>query len=86
MMPYMASGAAMALEDAAVLSRCVDDAGLEHPEQVFARFETSRKPRTSEVQAGSSANNRMRNSTNPDWLYGYDAWTCPLAEAEAAVA
>jgi 2-polyprenyl-6-methoxyphenol hydroxylase-like FAD-dependent oxidoreductase len=86
MTPYMASGAAMALEDAAVLSRCVDDAGLEHPKQVFARFEASRKPRTSEVQAGSSANNWMRNSTNPDWLYGYDTWTCPLAEAEAAVA
>jgi 2-polyprenyl-6-methoxyphenol hydroxylase-like FAD-dependent oxidoreductase len=86
MTPYMASGAAMALEDAAVLSRCVDEAGLGQPEQVFARFEASRKPRASQVQAGSSANTWMRNSTNPDWLYGYDAWTCPLAEAAAAPA
>jgi 2-polyprenyl-6-methoxyphenol hydroxylase-like FAD-dependent oxidoreductase len=82
MTPYMASGAAMALEDAAVLARCVAEAGLDNPGRVFARFEASRKPRTSQVQAGSSANNWMRNSTNPDWLYGYDAWTAALAEAE----
>lgn len=79
MTPYMASGAAMALEDAAVLSRCVQEGGLERPDQVFARFEAARKPRASQVQAGSSANTWMRNNTNPDWLYGYDAWTAPLA-------
>jgi hypothetical protein len=26
----------------------------------------------------------MRNETNPDWLYGYDAWTVPLAAPVAA--
>jgi len=26
----------------------------------------------------------MRNATDPDWLYGYDAWTAPLAAAVAA--
>ncbi len=30
------------------------------------------------VQTGSSANTWMRSETNPDWLYGYDAWTVPL--------
>jgi salicylate hydroxylase/6-hydroxynicotinate 3-monooxygenase len=33
------------------------------------------------VQAGSSANTWMRNATNPDWLYGYDAWKAPLESA-----
>lgn len=86
MTPYMASGAAMALEDAAVLARCVQEGGLDRPEPLFARFEASRKARTSQVQAGSSANTWMRNNTNPDWLYGYDAWTAPLAGLERAAA
>jgi salicylate hydroxylase/6-hydroxynicotinate 3-monooxygenase len=84
MTPYMASGAAMALEDAVVLARCFDelaDARLEH---VLDAYEATRKPRTSQVQVGSSANTWMRNATNPDWLYGYDPWTAPLAAAIAA--
>jgi salicylate hydroxylase/6-hydroxynicotinate 3-monooxygenase len=36
------------------------------------------------VQTGSSANTWMRNETNPDWLYGYDAWTTPLSAPVAA--
>ncbi|MDX3906820.1 MAG: FAD-dependent monooxygenase [Pigmentiphaga sp.] len=78
MTPYMAQGAAMALEDAVVLARCV----AEHadPDAAFRAFERVRKPRTSAVQAGSSANNWMRQSTNPDWVYGYDAWQVSLDE------
>ena len=77
MTPYMASGAAMALEDAAVLARCVDE--IDDIADAFRVYEATRKPRTSAVQAGSSANAWMRKETNPDWLYGYDAWTVPLA-------
>jgi 2-polyprenyl-6-methoxyphenol hydroxylase-like FAD-dependent oxidoreductase len=84
MTPYMASGAAMALEDAVVLARCFDDLAGARIEQVLDAYEASRKPRTSQVQAGSSANTWMRNATNPDWLYGYDPWTAPLAAAVAA--
>jgi 2-polyprenyl-6-methoxyphenol hydroxylase-like FAD-dependent oxidoreductase len=84
MTPYMASGAAMALEDAVVLARCFETLADERIEHVFDAYEASRKPRTSQVQAGSSANNWMRNATNPDWLYGYDPWTAPLAAAVAA--
>ena len=51
---------------------------------VFDAYEASRKPRTSQVQAGSSANTWMRNATNPEWLYGYDPRTAPLAAAVAA--
>jgi salicylate hydroxylase/6-hydroxynicotinate 3-monooxygenase len=51
---------------------------------VLDAYEASRKPRTPAVQLGSSANTWMRNATNPDWLYGYDPWTAPLAAAVAA--
>jgi 2-polyprenyl-6-methoxyphenol hydroxylase-like FAD-dependent oxidoreductase len=78
MTPYMASGAAMALEDAVVLARCLDEMDDESIEAAFRAYEATRKPRTSVVQAGSSANTWMRKETNPDWLYGYDAWAVPL--------
>jgi salicylate hydroxylase/6-hydroxynicotinate 3-monooxygenase len=42
-----------------------------------------RAPRASMVQTGSSANTWMRNATNPDWLYGYDALTAPTAPVAA---
>jgi 2-polyprenyl-6-methoxyphenol hydroxylase-like FAD-dependent oxidoreductase len=83
MTPYMASGAAMALEDAVVLARCIDDSRSDI-ETAFRTYEAIRKPRTSVVQAGSSANNWMRRETNPDWLYGYDAWKVPLRSEEAS--
>jgi len=80
MTPYMASGAAMALEDAVVLARCM--AEIADVAEAFRVYEATRKPRASVVQAGSSANTWMRNETNPDWLYGYDAWTAPLVVPE----
>jgi 6-hydroxynicotinate 3-monooxygenase len=82
MTPYMASGAAMALEDAAVLARAIVE--LDDIADAFRLYEATRKPRASMVQTGSSANTWMRDATNPDWLYGYDAWTVPLAAPVAA--
>ena len=82
MTPYMASGAAMALEDAVVLARAIDEA--DSLEAAFRLYETTRKPRTSAVQAGSSQNTWMRSETNPDWLYGYDASSVPLRSKVAA--
>jgi salicylate hydroxylase/6-hydroxynicotinate 3-monooxygenase len=82
MTPYMASGAAMALEDAVVLARAVDEA--DSFDAAFRLYETTRKPRASVVQAGSSKNTWMRNETNPDWLYGYDASRVPIRSKLAA--
>jgi 6-hydroxynicotinate 3-monooxygenase len=82
MTPYMASGAAMALEDAVVLARCLDE--IEDVMQALQVYEATRKPRASAVQTSSSANTWMRGETNPDWLYGYDAWTVPLVAPVAA--
>ena len=79
MTPYMAQGAAMAIEDAAVLSRCLDGTDRDGIADAFRRFEASRKDRTSRVQQTSRANIWLKERTDTDWVYGYDAWTVPLA-------
>src|SRR5215831_17222839 len=49
----------------------------------FRRYEAHRKPRTSRIQAISSANTWMKGGDNdPTWLYGYDAWTVPVTPTE----
>src|SRR5260221_12205875 len=79
MTPYMAQGAAMAIEDAAVLSRCLDGAGRDGVANAFRRFEATRKERTARVQQTSRTNTWLRSKTDADWVYAYDAWTAPLA-------
>ena len=82
MTPYMAQGAATSMEDAAVLARCLPESGGQDIEEAFRRYEAHRKPRTSKIQAISSANTWMQSKEpDTDWLYGYDAWTAPLGEA-----
>ncbi len=81
MTPYMAQGAASALEDSVVLSRCLADGGTDDIPAAFRRFEAARKERTSLIQATSHKNEFMRQATNPDWVYGYDAWTVELPAA-----
>ncbi|HEV7664730.1 MAG TPA: FAD-dependent monooxygenase [Chloroflexota bacterium] len=82
MTPYMAQGGATAIEDAAVLARCLSHFAAF--EEAFARFEALRKPRTARIQAISSANTWLRTAEgDTSWLYGYDAWTLPLEEAVA---
>ena len=81
MTPYMAQGAASALEDAAVLSRCLDGVERDAVASALRRYEATRKPRASEIQGSSRKNTWMRNTTDPTWVYGYDAWTTPLADA-----
>src|SRR4029078_10803502 len=79
MTPYMAQGAATSIEDAAILARCLDAVNGEDIEGAFKRYEAHRKPRTSGVQAISSANTWMREGDgDTSWLYGYDAWNANL--------
>jgi salicylate hydroxylase/6-hydroxynicotinate 3-monooxygenase len=86
MTPYMAQGAATAIEDAAVLARCLADVEGDDIEGAFARYEAHRKPRTSRIQAISSANTWMKGGDDDtSWLYGYDAWNVPLTPAEPCV-
>jgi 2-polyprenyl-6-methoxyphenol hydroxylase-like FAD-dependent oxidoreductase len=87
MTPYMAQGAATAIEDAAVLARCLDAVEGEDIEGAFRRYEAHRKPRTSVVQAISSANTWMKEgNSDTSWLYGYDAWNAPLHQPAAHAA
>jgi salicylate hydroxylase/6-hydroxynicotinate 3-monooxygenase len=79
MTPYMAQGAAMAIEDAAVLSRCLEGVEREGVTDAFRRFEATRKERTTRVQDTSRANTWLKQKTDTDWVYSYDAWAAPLA-------
>jgi len=79
MTPYMAQGAAMAMEDAAVLSRCLDGVERDGIGPAYRRFEASRKQRTTRVQQTSRTNTWLKDKTDTDWVYAYDAWTTPLA-------
>jgi 6-hydroxynicotinate 3-monooxygenase len=78
MKPYMAAGAAMAIEDAAVLARCITEIGNRSPAESFAWYEANRMPRVNEVQDISSQNTWLRSPVNPDWLFKYDACEVPL--------
>jgi 6-hydroxynicotinate 3-monooxygenase len=79
MMPYMAQGATNAMEDAAVLARCLEGAVSADVARRFAQYEATRKPRTSRIQLTSRRNEWLSTRTDPDWVYGYDAWSEPLA-------
>lgn len=79
MTPYMAQGAAMAIEDAAVLSRCLDGIERDGVADAFRRFGATRKDRTARIQQTSRTNTWLSGKTDADWVYSYDAWTVPLA-------
>jgi salicylate hydroxylase/6-hydroxynicotinate 3-monooxygenase len=79
MMPHMGQGAAMAIEDAAVLARCLEEATTGWP-AALCRFEATRRQRTTQMQAISAGNTFARSPAETvDWVYGYDAWSVPLA-------
>src|SRR5438105_2219280 len=87
MTPYMAQGGATAIEDAAILARCLEEVEGDDIEGAFRRYEAHRKPRTSRIQAISSANTWMKGGNDDTtWLYGYDAWNVPLTPAEPVTA
>jgi 6-hydroxynicotinate 3-monooxygenase len=79
MTPWMAQGAAISMEDAAVLARCVDGVEPEGWGAAFRRYEATRIERASAIQRLSGTNTFLRSNSNADWVYGYDAWTTPLA-------
>ena len=56
MKPHMAQGAAMAIEDAAMLTRCLQENGVSDFETAFALYEANRRDRATRVQSVSNAN------------------------------
>ncbi|MDN3556020.1 FAD-dependent monooxygenase [Halomonas maura] len=79
MVPFMAQGACMAIEDAVVLSRCLEGIDRDGLAAALERYESARKERTAKVQRGSRANDWLKGEGNADWVYGYDAWGVELA-------
>ncbi len=76
LMPYMASGAAMAIEDAAILARSLAD--FDDPAEAFLVYEATRTPRVEQVRTISLANTWLRTPVDPSWLFCYDACEAPL--------
>ncbi len=74
--PFMAAGGSMAIEDAAILSRCILE--FADPPTAFARYAAIRIPRVAEVQQISIDNTWMHGPTETDWFFGYDPCSVPL--------
>ena len=84
MLPFMAQGAGMAIEDGVVAARClaqVQQLGDVAP--ALQRYAKARQARTAEIQIGSRGNQWMKTQGNADGVYGYDAWALDL-DATAA--
>ncbi len=82
MLPFMAQGAGMAIEDAVVLGRALADASDgAQAARALQRYAQTRQERTAKIQIGSRGNQWMKGQGNADWVYGYDAWNEPLAQA-----
>lgn len=82
MKPHMAQGAAMAIEDAAMLTRCFQELGFTDHQAVFNLYEANRAERASKVQLVSHNNTWLKTNENPDWCFGYDVFEVPLVESE----
>ena len=88
----MAQGAATAIEDAAMLARCLKAADGDDIESAFGCYEAHRKPRSTVIQAISSfpAPTRGR-AKEPATRAGYmangcNAWSAPLDKPAAHAA
>ena len=79
MVPFMAQGACMAIEDGVVLGRALTGVNAAGVPTALQAFEAARKPRTSRVQEGSRGNEWLKEGGNADWVYGYDAWSAAMS-------
>lgn len=89
MTPYMQQGAATAIEDGVVLSRCLADAEPGGHEDAFRRYEGARMSRARIIQGESSRNRWNATETGSsavshEFVYSYDAWTVPLDSGDVA--
>lgn len=73
MVPFMAQGACMAIEDAVVLGKAMADAAPGDIATALSRYEGARKERTARIQIGSRGNEWLREGGNADWVYAYNA-------------
>jgi salicylate hydroxylase/6-hydroxynicotinate 3-monooxygenase len=85
MTPYMAQGGAMALEDAAVLTRCLTELDVP-PADALKIYQNTRIARASKAQKISHGNTWLRRSEDSAWVYEYNAWKVPLADTNTIAA
>jgi salicylate hydroxylase len=78
MMPFMAQGAGMAIEDAVVLARTLESCTPASATEALTRFALTRQERTAKIQIGSRGNEWLKAGGNADWVYAYNAWQTPL--------
>jgi 6-hydroxynicotinate 3-monooxygenase len=84
MRPYMAAGAAMAIEDAGILARCIAEVGSDDAGESFAWYQANRQPRVRKVQQISMVNTWLRTPIDPEWFFRYDACAVPLEPPDPA--
>jgi 6-hydroxynicotinate 3-monooxygenase len=85
MAPYMAQGAASAIEDAVVLARCLAQARCGKIQTAVVAYAANRKERTARMQLTNRENTWLRFKTDTDWVYDFDAWHAELAGPALAV-
>jgi 6-hydroxynicotinate 3-monooxygenase len=83
MKPHMAQGAGMAIEDAAMLTRCLSETGLSDYATAFDLYEINRRDRATKVQTVSNANTFLRHQEDPAWVFAYDLYAEPLRSGES---
>jgi len=84
MAPYMAQGAATAIEDAVVLARCLARVSSNEIPNALTVYAANRKERTARLQLAVRENTWLRFKTDTDWVYDFDAWHTELADPESA--
>lgn len=78
MVPFMAQGACMAIEDAVVFARALTGVSVQAVPEALQRYQAARQPRTADIQRASLANDWLKTQGNADWVYGYQAWSVPV--------
>ena len=77
MKPHMGQGAAMAIEDAAILVRCLAELKGSISDKLSA-YSKARIDRASRVQQVSHDNTWLRHDEDPYWVFGYDPYQVEL--------
>lgn len=68
----------MAIEDAAILVRCLEESGMADYRDAFSLYEATRRERATKVQTISNANTWLKQPEDPAWVYAYDPLTAAL--------
>jgi len=87
MLPYLAQGAAQAIEDGATLARCLAEAAPSRIQEALAAYEALRRPRTAAIQLGARGNSVTFHLRDGDEQRKRDAemaaWTGGLSPRRA---